>query len=134
MKNLATLRKQRGLSQLKLASEIGLARNTICQYESGSRIPDVSTLVHIADYFGVSVDYLLGHETQEKKSSLMERPDFDVDEKFVGEFGPLLSEKNFIDFAKLYKMMNEAQKTFLLARTVGYLNGLGINTQAVVGY
>ena len=62
MKNLATLRKEHGLSQQKLASDIGLARNTICQYESGNRVPDVSTLVLLADYFGVSTDYLLGRD------------------------------------------------------------------------
>ena len=60
MKNLANLRKANGLSQQKLGSEIGLARNTICQYESGNRVPDVDTLVKIAQYFNVSVDYLLG--------------------------------------------------------------------------
>lgn len=62
MKNLAVLRKECGLSQQKLASDIGLARNTICQYESGNRVPDVSTLVLLADYFGVSTDYLLGRD------------------------------------------------------------------------
>lgn len=62
MKNLAVLRKEQGLSQQKLASDIGLARNTICQYESGNRVPDVSTLVLLADYFGVSTDYLLGRD------------------------------------------------------------------------
>lgn len=65
MKNLALLRKEFGLSQQKLGNEIGLARNTICQYESGNRVPDVDTLKKIADYFDVSIDYLLGRE--EKK-------------------------------------------------------------------
>lgn len=60
MKNLVTLRKRNGLSQQKLGEEIGLARNTICQYESGNRVPDVDTLIKIAQYFDVSIDYLLG--------------------------------------------------------------------------
>lgn len=62
MKNLAMLRKAHGLSQQKLGDAVGLARNTICQYESGNRVPDVDTLIKLADYFGVSVDYLLGRE------------------------------------------------------------------------
>ncbi len=60
MKNLVNLRKAKGLSQQKLGKEIGLARNTICQYESGNRVPDVDTLIKIAQYFNISVDYLLG--------------------------------------------------------------------------
>lgn len=62
MKNLTLLRKQNGLSQNKLGLEVGLASNTICQYESGRRIPDVSTLILLADYFGVSTDYLLDRQ------------------------------------------------------------------------
>ena len=62
MKNLATLRKAYGLSQQKFGDAVGLARNTICQYESGNRVPDVDTLIKLADYFGVTIDYLLGRE------------------------------------------------------------------------
>ena len=62
MKNLAMLRKAHGLSQQKLGDAVGLARNTICQYESGNRVPDVDTLIKLADYFGVTIDYLLGRE------------------------------------------------------------------------
>lgn len=62
MKNLALLRKERKLSQQELGNKIGLARNTICQYESGNRIPDVSTLILLADFFDVSTDYLLDRD------------------------------------------------------------------------
>lgn len=65
MKNLAKLRKLFGLSQQKFGDEIGLARNTICQYESGNRVPDVDTLIKIAEFFGVSVDYVLGLDCTE---------------------------------------------------------------------
>lgn len=71
MKNLAKLRKENGLSQQKLGNEIGLARNTICQYESGNRVPDVDTLVRIADYFNVTVDYLLGREIKNQPTPTM---------------------------------------------------------------
>ena len=70
MKNLVSLRKQFGLSQQQFANDIGLARNTICQYESGRRAPDVSTLMTIANYFNVSVDYLLGRTTTELISEI----------------------------------------------------------------
>lgn len=62
MKNLALLRKERKISQQELGNKIGLARNTICQYESGNRVPDVSTLILLADFFNVSTDYLLDRD------------------------------------------------------------------------
>lgn len=73
MKNLSILRKQNGLSQQKLGLEVGLASNTICQYESGRRIPDVNTLILLANYFQVSTDYLLGRETPSERSISTER-------------------------------------------------------------
>ena len=120
------------ISIAKLEQELGFANATIRKWAKSS--PSADKLLKVADYFGVSVDYLLGHAVQEKKSSLAERPAYDITEKFVSEFGSLLSEKNFIDFTKLYRVMNEDHKTFLLARTIGFLNGQGIDTQAIVGY
>ena len=54
------LRKAAGISQAKLGAICGLTKATISQYEIGNREPDISTLLRIANYFNVSVDYLLG--------------------------------------------------------------------------
>jgi transcriptional regulator with XRE-family HTH domain len=57
---LVTLRKECKLSQNALASALGYSRGQIANYELGSREPDFSTLIRIAEYFEVSVDYLIG--------------------------------------------------------------------------
>ena len=62
MKNLKELRKKRNLSQLRLAMELGLSQQTIHKYESGKAEPDISTLIALARFFHVSVDYLIGYE------------------------------------------------------------------------
>lgn len=56
---LKELRKQRGISQLKLAMDLSMNQNTISRYENGTREADYATLILIADYFQVSLDYLL---------------------------------------------------------------------------
>ncbi len=56
---LKELRIERGLSQIDLALELNMNQNTISRYENGVREADYQTLVAIADYFEVSVDYLL---------------------------------------------------------------------------
>ncbi|MBQ3532352.1 MAG: helix-turn-helix transcriptional regulator [Oscillospiraceae bacterium] len=53
------LRKQKGISQLKMAMDLHTSQNTISRYERGDRQPGANELIKIADYFGVSVDYLL---------------------------------------------------------------------------
>ena len=63
MENLIFLRKQHHISQQQLADALGISRSALGFYEQDRISPSVDTLLAIADYFGVSVDYLLGHET-----------------------------------------------------------------------
>lgn len=56
---LKQLRKARGISQLKLAIDLEMSQNSISRYETGKRQADYETLIKIADYFNVSLDYLL---------------------------------------------------------------------------
>ena len=57
--NLKKVRKEKGISQLKLAMELNMSQNTISRYETGEREPGINELVKIADYFNISIDYLL---------------------------------------------------------------------------
>ena len=54
------LRKARRVTQLKMAMDLDMSQNTISRYESGEREQGVAELIRIADYFRVSIDYLVG--------------------------------------------------------------------------
>lgn len=56
---LKELRISRGISQLKLAIDLNMNQNSISRYENGVRQADYETLIAFADYFNVSIDYLL---------------------------------------------------------------------------
>lgn len=56
---LKELRKKRHISQVKLAIDLNMSQNTISRYETGVREADYKTLIAFADYFNVSIDYLL---------------------------------------------------------------------------
>ena len=62
MLRLKELRKERKISQLKLAMDLNTNQNTISRYETGEREPGIRDLIKIADYFGVTVDYLIEHD------------------------------------------------------------------------
>lgn len=64
---LKSLRNERNLNQSEVAEELGIARTTYANYEQGTRFPGKENLIAIAEYFGVSIDYLLG-ETDEQQS------------------------------------------------------------------
>ena len=60
MFRLKELRKKRNISQVKLAIDLNMNQNSISRYETGEREADYETLIALADYFNVSIDYLLG--------------------------------------------------------------------------
>ncbi len=59
---LKELRENKGLSQYKLAYELQISQACIGHWESGTRECDFSALLKLAEYFDVSVDYLLGRD------------------------------------------------------------------------
>ena len=56
---LKYLRKKKKISQLKLSIDLNMNQNSISRYETGAREADYSTLIKFADYFDVSIDYVL---------------------------------------------------------------------------
>ena len=81
---LKSLRKSLGLTQDELANKLEVSRSTIGMYESGSREPDYKTLGAIADFFNVSIDYLLGRTN--KTTVLPNHYYLDEDAREVAEF------------------------------------------------
>lgn len=78
------LRKERGLSQSSLAKILGVAQNTLSYWENGKFDVDNKSLSLMADFFGVSVDYLLGRESAKKESPAAdEGGEADLDRELV---------------------------------------------------
>ncbi|RXA55784.1 helix-turn-helix domain-containing protein [Limosilactobacillus mucosae] len=63
---IAQLRKNRSMSQFQLAKTLNIATSTLGMYETNKRKPNMEMLEKLADFFGVSIDYLLGRETTDK--------------------------------------------------------------------
>lgn len=61
MNNLKNLRKEKGEKQETVAEAVGLTRSAYSHYENGLREPELATLQKLSEYFGVSIDYILGN-------------------------------------------------------------------------
>ena len=72
MLRLKELRAKKGLKQSEAAEILGIATSTYSKYERGESQPDFRTLSKIADFFEVSVDFLLNRETKVKELSHIE--------------------------------------------------------------
>lgn len=65
MNRIAELRKNRGMSQKELSQKLGIAQNTLSQYENELRSPSMSISARMADFFEVSINFLLGLSEEE---------------------------------------------------------------------
>lgn len=85
---LVDLRKSRGISQEQLAEALGVSRQAVSRWESGDSTPDMTNLLGLCQYFGVSADYLIfderdidGDRSKSIPSSKAKNP---PDKRFIG--------------------------------------------------
>jgi transcriptional regulator with XRE-family HTH domain len=64
--NLKKLRIEKNKTQLNVQMETGIEQALLSKYESGKRIPPTETLIALADYYGVSMDYIMGRTNNPK--------------------------------------------------------------------
>ena len=61
------LRKTHNITQKELAAIMGLSRGTINKYETNERTPDLVTVTRMAEYFGVTMDYICDRKATKKE-------------------------------------------------------------------
>lgn len=114
---LIKARERRGWDQIEAANHLGWPSSTLNQYERNKRKPSPERLSHMADTYGVNVDYLLGRTDDPDKpvlsseeASILEQvrnnPDFGV---AFSEFlsAPAKKRKEFLRMWKVYKQLAE---------------------------
>lgn len=77
-KRITSLRKKANLTQEQMATKLNITRSALSQYELGTRNPDYDLLIKIADFFDVSIDYLLRGEDHYKDKARELRKHTDV--------------------------------------------------------
>lgn len=71
MNRLKELREKKGLGQKAVAIDIGVSQATISDWESGRKVPSSKSTSKLADYYDVSIDYLLGRSTEEMPTTTL---------------------------------------------------------------
>lgn len=72
-KNIKSLRTQRGITQETLANRIGVAPQSVSKWERGEGYPDITFLMPLAEYFGVSLDTLMGIDMEKTEQHISEK-------------------------------------------------------------
>lgn len=93
---LKNLRKNKKITQEELGKRINVTKVSVSGYENGNRMPDTETLQNIADYFNVSIDYLLGRS--ENKIAEDEESSQPVHNNSLDELNQLIQEHGIEQF------------------------------------
>lgn len=97
MNRIKELRNEKGITQADLAKILKISDRAVGYYENGDREPDYTTLLKIAEYFDVSIDYLLGRVEVRKDTTSAP------------------ADKEFVAFYEGYKDLDDADKEILKA-------------------
>ena len=103
---LKELRKNKGLTQTALANLFAISNGAVGNWETGLRQPDHDTLTKIADFFDVSIDYLLGRTDEPSPSSpTLDKQLEGIDFALYGETKDLTDaeKEKILDFIRFTK-------------------------------
>lgn len=125
---MTLLRKERGLSQKQAAADLEVTQALLSHYENGKRECGLDFLVRAADYYGVSVDYLLGRTALSTGAAVYERelPESSVSEKYEGapSGASTFFQKKLITNAVeiVFSLLIKAKNTELAKAVCSYLS------------
>lgn len=108
-KQIKALRTNRKLKQDELAEIVDVKRSTVGKWENGNNYPSVDVLNHLATYFGVTVDYLLGRD--ELPASKQNALDFKILEVFnlLNDMGKREAIKRVTELSHLPSYQNKRE-------------------------
>lgn len=105
-KRLRRLRQEKKITQSQLGKIINVSKVSISGYETGERVPDTDNLKRLADFFGVTTDYLLGRSDDPRLTADQEKDAFDEFKELKELISPLSEEnkkkvlQRLVDFTK----------------------------------
>ena len=110
---LTSLREERGIYQKELAAILKVSVGTVSNYDNNIHFPDQDALLQLADYFGVTVDYLLGRTSYRYSLDTLNEeyaPGMTVAElvDIIQHFSPQ-NTASFLDYIELLQLRQKAE-------------------------
>ena len=131
MIRLKELRKKNGLSQAEFAKQINVAQNTVSNWENGNRSIDSEKAITIAEFFGVTIDYLLGNNI-DNNIELISLPKDVIKIPVLGRIPagiPIEAIEDVLEYIEIPEEMTRGGKEFFALKIQGdsmypeYLSG-----------
>lgn len=117
---LISLRKEREMTQSDLAKVCKKQRSTVSGYETEGKEPDYELLCSMADYFGVTTDYLLGRDDERAHADVVFRNDNAAFKRHYDELSPELKAAVTSAFDSFYVMLSRCMRDGNLSELLLY--------------
>lgn len=123
---ITLLRKEKGITQKEAASQLGVSQALLSHYEKGIRECGLDFVVRVADFYGVSCDYLLGRSADRSGLTLkvedVPNPEAAKDSVYKGSLLPTLNKKLISNSLNiLFDKLNTCQNKALVGEVSAYL-------------
>ena len=123
--NLRRLRKAKDIKQEALAEAMNVSRQTVSKWENGTAMPDFKKLNALAEYFGVTMDELLGFSNDKNNNDNIN----DYTKEYINELITLENMQSSEKIKELYKKLKTCAVIFCVALTVIVFFMISINNQ-----
>ena len=123
--NIKRARKAKGLSQEELAVKLNVVRQTVSKWENGTAMPDFKKLNALAEYFGVTMDELLGFSNDKNNNDNIN----DYTKEYINELITLENMQSSKKIKELYKKLKTCAVIFCVALAVIIFFMISINNQ-----
>lgn len=121
--SIKRLRKAKNLSQEQLAEAMSVSTASVSKWETGQSLPELSTLVKMADFFEISIDAMVGHCLSESRYSPITSEKAQIVDKFVVD-----------DFSKIYGKLAKKPQYYIVFSVGNKKRSFRVSADSVAGY
>ena len=116
--NIKKYRKEMNLTQEELAEAFGVTIGAVSKWESGSTIPDIMTMMELADFFNISMDILLGYNLSSKSIDDISHRIFNLTRNRKFEEAISEAEKALVRYPTSFKIVRSSASLYAILYTV----------------
>jgi transcriptional regulator with XRE-family HTH domain len=125
-----------GMTLQYVEKQTGISNQNLSRWENGKAIPGIDFCITLANFYGCTLDELVGvsDTPQNKSSSTLPQKIDNKQISFVKEFESIIDDDNYINISKLCKNISPTLRALTLGYIVGLLQNNGVDTKEILGY
>lgn len=134
--SLKEQRLSRGLTLKTIEAATGISNENLSRWENGKAIPGIEFCITLSQYYGITLDELLGLDdfNENTENAIIPAKQNNKAIAFATEYAELVEDDNFRSITKLCNGITPELRALVLGYLIGVLQSQGVNTQKILKY